>query len=92
MDKQERIVLGVFALVLVALVVAKYRTAATPINDIQPVTEAADGNQSIGPDYLVGSQTWAYMPWVGSVLPQVTAGQGNQSPGFTPNRIGDGAI
>ncbi len=89
MEKQEKILLGLLAVALVALVIFRVRPDLAP--DVTPnmasTTPARAGAVSQGPEYLTYNQPYAFGPPVYNALPQITAGQAGQSAGMTPSPV-----
>ena len=82
LDRTEMVIIGLAAVALVALLVAKYKPQSVSILN-EPIAETAWGDQNAGPRYLLGAEPWAFQPWLGNSIPQVTSGQGSQQAAFT---------
>ena len=89
MDKHiEKIVIGLAFVALAALVIANIKQPTASIADL-PAADY-DNSQVAGPLYLLGNLPWAYQPWVGNSIPQITSGQGSQSGAFSQIPLGSG--
>lgn len=93
MDKTlEKVLIGLAFVALAALVIANIRQPSSQVAAVENLpAEDYTLNQTSGPLYLLGNMPWAYQPWVGNAMPQLTAGQEGQSGDFTQSALAPGS-
>lgn len=86
MQTDEKILLVVAAVALVAVIIFQRKPDAPPVD--RPVSTPADLGMSFtpatadvvnGPAYLVANAPYQFMPPIDNWLPTITAGQGSQT-------------
>lgn len=84
MTNEEKIILGVAAVALAAVVIYQRPLVAAPIIEHDPVADNVSltpYNDSVtkGPSYMAYNSPFAFAPPISNFLPSITAGQAGQT-------------